>query len=112
MADGFGLHTAQVPLFVDPVQRVVNFESMVRFRGSSYSVPPSHAGQPVMVAADGGHVVVTVDDMIIAERDHLAELRKITNERVPLPDDAPRWTVRFDQAVATTPLTTCEEVVA
>lgn len=111
--------------FIDPVQRVVNYESMVRFRGSSYSVPPTHAGQPVMVAADAGHVIVTVDDAIIAEhreaerpgqcivdRDHLADLWKITNERVPLPDDAPRWTVRFDDAVATTPLTTYEEVVA
>jgi transposase len=111
--------------FVDPVQRVVSFESMVRFQGSSYSVPPAHAGRPVMVAADAGHVIVTVDDAIVAEhrqaerpgqciveRDHLAELWKITNERIALPADAPRWHIRFDEAVATTPLATYEEVAS
>jgi len=111
--------------FVDPVQRVVSTESMVRFGGSAYSVPPEHAGRTVTVAADAGQVIVKVNDSIVAEhrqatqpgqciveREHLAELWRITNERVALPDDAPRWTLRFDQAVATTPLTTFEEAFA
>lgn len=111
--------------FVDPVQRVVSVESMVRFGGSSYSVPPEHAGRPVTVAADAGQVIVRAGDTIVAEhrraeragqcivdKEHLAELWRITNERITLPDDAPRWHMRFDQSVATTPLATFEEVVA
>lgn len=111
--------------FVDPVQRVVNAESMVRFGGSAYSVPPEHAGRPVMVAADAGRIVVRAGDTIVAEhrqaerpgqciveKEHLAELWRITNERLKVPDDAPRWRVRFDQSVATTPLATFEEVLA
>jgi hypothetical protein len=98
---------------------------MIRYQGSSYSVPPAHAGQPVMVSASAGQIVIAAGDTIVAEhrqaqrpgqcivdREHLAELWRITNERVTLPDDAPRWTVRFDEAVATTPLVRYEEVVA
>jgi len=111
--------------FVDPVQRTVSFESMIQFHGSRYSVPPLYAGQKVQVAAEGGHVLVRVGDTVIAEhreaqrsgqciveKDHLAELWKLTQEQIKVPDDAPRWNVRFDQSVATTPLTTFEEVLA
>jgi hypothetical protein len=110
--------------FLDPVPRVVSYESMVQFRGSRYSVPPEHAGKTVEVVADGGQIFVRLNDVIIAEHreaagkgqcvvqpEHLAELWKITEQQVRPPDDAPRWTVTFDQSVATTPLATFEEVL-
>jgi transposase len=109
--------------FVDPVARVVSYESMIRFHGSRYSVPPQYAGQSVQVAAEGGQVLVRVGDTVIAEhheapqpgrcvvqKDHLAEVWKLTEQQIRVPDNAPRWNVRFDQAVATTPLATFEEV--
>ena len=109
--------------FIDPVTRVVSYESMIRFDGSAYSVPPCHAGKTVHVAADGGQIVVRVDDAIVAEHrqavgrgacvvnpDHMAELWKLSQQQTPLPDDAKRWSITFDQSVATTPLATFEEV--
>lgn len=111
--------------FIDPVQRVVSYESMVQFHGSRYSVPPEFAGRSVQVAAEGGQIFVRLGDTVIAEhrqaqrpglcvveKDHLAQLWKLTQQQVRLPDDSPRWHVRFDHAVQTTPLTTFEEVLA
>ena len=111
--------------FIDPVLRTVSYESMVQFRGSRYSVPPAHAGKQVQVVADGGQIMVRLDDAIIAEhresaakgmcvvqKEHLAELWKITEQQIKPPDDAPRWRVTFDQAVAATPLATFEEALA
>lgn len=111
--------------FVDPVPRVVNFESMIHFQDSTYSVPPIHAGNSVMVNADAGQITVMAGDTIIAEhhqaerpgqcivdREHIQEVWKLTNEHVPFPKDAPRWKVSFSGSVETTPLVTYEEVVA
>lgn len=111
--------------FIDPAPRVVSYESMIQFRGSRYSVPPEYAGKKVNVVADGGQIIVRLDDAIIAEhrqaigrgmcvvrKEHMAELWKITRRQIKPPDDTPRWTVTFDQAVATTPLATFEEVMA
>jgi transposase len=117
----------QVPpyRFIDPVRRVVSYESMVQFHGSRYSVPPQYAGQKVEVTAEGGQILVRVGDTIIAEhrqaqrpgqcvveKQHMAELWRLTQQQVHLPDEAPRWHVRFDQHVQTTPLATFEEVIA
>lgn len=109
--------------FVDPVQRTVSYESMIRFRGSRYSVPPAYAGQCVQVVAEGGQIVVRAGDAIIAEhrqaqqpgqciveKDHLAELWRLTEQQVRPPEDAPAWHVHFDQQVSTTPLSVFEEV--
>ncbi len=111
--------------FVDPVSRVVSYESMVHFRGSRYSVPPEHAGKTVQVVADGGQILVRLNDAIVTEhreaagkglcvveKEHLAELWKITQQQIRPPEDAPRWNVRFDQVVHTTPLAVFEEVLA
>lgn len=110
---------------IDPIKRIVTAESMVRVGGSSYSVPPAHVGEHVTVSATGGEIVIIAKDAIIAQHrkaehtgqcivqsEHIAEVWKITNERVPKPDGAPRWHLTFDQSVATTPLTTFEEVCA
>ena len=110
--------------FIDPVQRTVNWESMVHFQGSRYSVPPEYAGQTVHVAASGGQIFVKTGDTVIAEhrealqpgqciveKDHLAELWKITRQQIQPPPDAQRWQVTFDQSVQQTPLTRFEEVL-
>lgn len=89
--------------FIDPVERAVSYESMIRFQGSQYSVPPDYAGRHVQVVAEGGQIFVRADDAIIAEhrqahgrgqcivnKDHLAELWKLTQQQVPVADDAPR----------------------
>ena len=84
--------------YLDPVRRVVSFEAMVHYRGSRYSVPPGFAGKPVEVAAAGGQVVIRCGDVVVAEhreaalpgqciaaREHIAELWRITHERVAAP---------------------------
>jgi transposase len=91
---------ASVPAyrFVDSVNRTVNFEAMVLYEGSRYSVPPRFAGQQVRVSALGGQVVVRLGDAIIAEhveatspgqciaaREHISELWKFTNEQMRRP---------------------------
>jgi transposase len=110
--------------FLDPVKRVVSFEAMVHVRGSRYSVPPEFAGKTVEVAAGGGHIVIRAGDRVIAEhheaarpgqsivdRDHLAELWKVTQELIKPP-------VRWDPCLIATPevaqvdLRQFEEVVA
>jgi len=48
----------------------------------------------------------------VVDKDHLAELWKLTRQQVRPPEDAPAWHVHFDQRVQTTPLSTFEEVRA
>jgi transposase len=118
---------AGVPVYryVDPVQRIVNYESMVHFQGSRYSVPPDYAGQTVQVLAQGGQIAIRAGEVIIAEhrqavqpgqsivhKDHLAELWKLTLQRSPPPDQSPRWKMVFTDAVQQTPLSTFAEVCA
>lgn len=109
--------------FLDPVRRSVSWESMVHYQGSRYSVPPEYAGQTVEVAASGGQIVVRQGDTILAEhrqatsagqsivqRDHLAELWRISERQVPVPA-GPRWHVDFEPTVQTMPLSRFEEAL-
>jgi transposase len=118
------LAAAPVYRFLDPVARSVSWESMVHFQGSRYSVPPEYAGKTVQVAASGGQIVVRLGDAIIAEhrqaaqggqsiieKDHLAQLWKITQQQVPVPENS-RWRIHFDQAVQQMPLARFEEVLS
>jgi transposase len=104
------------------VQRTVNWEALVHFRGSRYSVPPSFAGQIVEVLAEGGRILIRSGDTIVAEhrqaaqsgqcialKEHLAELWKLTAERTPLPQE-PRWHLDLTPSVQQTPLAIFEEV--
>jgi transposase len=113
---------APVYRFLDPVSRQVNWEAMVRFQGSRYSVPPQFAGKTVHVAAAGGQIVIRAEDAIIAEhrqaaepgqsivhKEHLAELWKITEQQVQVPR-GPRWQITFEQQVERMPLSAFEEV--
>jgi len=110
--------------FIDPVTRTVNYESMVHFQGSKYSVPPSYAGKSVSIAASGMHIVIQAENMIIAEhkqamkagqcivdKDHLAELWKMTEQQIRPPKTGVPWSVKFNQPVHKTPLGVFEEVV-
>jgi hypothetical protein len=109
---------------VDPVQRTVSWEALVQFQGSRYSVPPAYAGQVVEVAADGGQILVSTGDTIIAEhrqaaqpgqcvaaKEHLAELWKLSAERTPAPRE-PRWQLDLSPSVQQMPLAIFEEVCA
>jgi len=110
--------------FLDPVRRGVSWESMVHFQGSRYSVPPEYAGKTVEVAADAGQIIVRLGDAIVAEhrqataagqcivkREHLAELWKITQQQMAVPQAA-RWHVDFQPTVETMPLSLFEEVLS
>jgi transposase len=98
--------------YVEPVQRQVSFEAMVHYDGSRYSVPPSHAGQSVEVLAADGAIRVRLGDAIIAEhpkatksgqcitnREHIAELWRLTADRVPVPEKKPLCQIAFSQQV-------------
>jgi len=108
--------------YLDPVGRTVNWESMVHFRGSRYSVPPAYAGQKVQVAAAGGQIVIQAGEAIIAEhrqaaqsgqcivdKSHLEELWKVTCRQVPSPEVRPPFDAAT-LAVQTTALRVYEEV--
>ena len=116
---------ASVYRFLDPVRRTVSWESLVHFQGSRYSVPPEYAGKTVEIAASGGQIVIQLSDTIIAEhrqasragqcivqRDHLAELWKITERQTPMPPRESRWRIDFEASVQTLPLSRFEEVLA
>lgn len=107
----------------EPVSRKVNWESMVRFDGSRYSVPPEHAGKTVSIEASAGVITIRSKELIIAEhkqalkpgqsivdKDHLAELWKLTSQQIKPPENSPRWNVCFDQNVEQVELSTFEEV--
>jgi len=109
--------------FLDPVRRTVSWEAMVHYQGSRYSVPPEHAGKTVEIAASGGQIAIRLDDAIVAEhrqaaaagqciveRDHLAELWKITQRHIPVPEGK-RWKIDFQPTVETLPLSRFEEVL-
>lgn len=110
--------------FHDPVTRTVSWESMVRYSGSKYSVPPKYAGQSVKVHMIDNKIEIRSEDCIIAEhvaaarsgqsivcKEHLAELWKITAQQVsPPPAEQPRWTIEFTQDVDQVPLTRFEQV--
>lgn len=111
--------------FIDPAPRQVSWESLVSFQGSRYSVPPQYAGTTVAVAAVGGQIIVRAGDAIIAEhkqaaaagqciveKDHLAELWKITEQQVRVPEGSARWRIDFTPVVERLPLSAFEEVVA
>jgi transposase len=110
--------------YLDPVNRTVNYESMVHYRGSRYSVPPAYAGQRVHVMAQGGMITVACGDTVIAEhrqalkagqcvvhKDHLAELWKLTEQQTR-PTSSRRWEITLTQSVQQRPLTVFDEVAA
>lgn len=55
------------------MQRTVDWEALVQFQGSRYSVPPAYAGQTVAVAAEGGQIFIRTGDAIIAEHRQAAQ---------------------------------------
>jgi transposase len=110
--------------YIDPVKRTVSWESMVRFEGSRYSVPPAFAGKSVVVSSVGGVVVVRADDMVITEhakaatsgqcivhKEHLAELWKITEEQTRQPERS-KWHLSFTQTVQQASLAQFEQVAS
>jgi transposase len=113
---------ASVPPYrhLDPVERTVNWEAMVHYQGSRYSVPPCHAGQKVQVAASGGLIVVRLGDAVLAEhrqaaragqcivdKNHLEELWKVAKEHIE-PAQEVRWRAA-EPEVARAPLSAFEE---
>jgi transposase len=117
------LESVPVYNFIDPVARTVSFESMIHFQGSRYSVPPEHAGKVVRVAAECGQIFIRSGDLIIAEhqqagrpgqcivdKEHLAELWKLSVKQAPLPEQRPALCrISFEQTVQQTPLALYEE---
>lgn len=106
---------------VEPVLRKVDVEGFVRWGGSRYSVPPELSGTTVVLTRQEGRIVVRAKDAIVAEHReaprhgatiadprHVAELWRLSVARSKAP--LPSWRLTFDQAVATTPLQTYQEV--
>jgi hypothetical protein len=79
----------------------------------------------VLVLAQGGQIAIRSGDTIIAEhrqavqpgqsivqKDHLAELGKLTLQMTPPPEESYRWKVVFTDAVQQMPLASFAEVCA
>lgn len=101
--------------------RTVDAEGFVRVERSRYSVPPEHVGKLVLVEHSGTTIRVRCDHVIIAEHprasrpgsclaspEHVEAMWRQSLER-PAPTE-PRWQVRFDESVASTPLSCYEQV--
>jgi len=97
------------------VTRKVDWEGLVRFARSRYSVPPQHAGQQVVVELRGQQIVIRCGDLVIAEHsvaarpdsclvqeEHLQALWHQTVRRAAVePDGAPpHWQLRLVSEVA------------
>lgn len=109
---------------IAPVRRTVSWESTICFQGSRYSVPPSFAGEAVMVAAAGGMIMVRSGDKIVAEhpqavrpgqsimdKEHIAEVWKLVNEQTRLPDGRSFHPAQRPE-VQTVPLSVFDEVLS
>ncbi len=95
------------------VTRSVDWEGMVRFERSRYSVPPQHAGQRVVVELRGQKITVRSGEIIIASHEaasrpdshmvdpeHLEALWRHTLKRTAQrPAPLPHWQMRFAQEV-------------
>jgi transposase len=103
--------------------RTVDVEGFVRLERSRYSVPPEHVGSVVLVEHSGMTIRIRSGELIIAEHpkasrpgsclaapEHVEAMWRQTLERPTQPE--PRWQVRFDETVQTTPLERYEEVVS
>jgi hypothetical protein len=87
----------------------VDWEGMVRFESSRYSVPPQHAGQRVVVELRGQEITIRCGEMIIASHEaaihsdshvvqtaHVEALWKATLKRLSQrPTPLPHWQMRF-----------------
>ena len=116
------LETGSVPPYrvSERSLRKVDAEGYVHLERSRYSVPPEHVGKPVLVEHRGATIRVCIGDFIIAEHPraerprstvadeaHVEAMWRMSLERPARP--LPRWQVRFDSTVATTPLAAYEE---
>lgn len=116
---------SSVPAYrhLSPVHRTVSWESLVHFEGSRYSVPPAFAGKTVQVHAEHGTVLVRCGDTAIAEhqqamragqsimdKDHLAELWKLTEQQTRAPE-RPSWNLQWTGSVQEVPLRVFDEVL-
>lgn len=100
------------------VTRMVDWEGMVRFERSRYSVPPQHAGQKVVVELRGQQITVRSGELIVAshqmaahpdshvvDEEHVAALWRHTLKRVSQrPAPLPHWQMRFAHEVERTDL--------
>lgn len=95
------------------VTRKVDWEGLVRFDGSRYSVPPSHAGHRVTVELRGQQITVRRGELIVATHEAAARadshvvqtahvealwkatLRRASQRAAPLP----RWQMSFAHEV-------------
>jgi len=105
------------------VQRQASWEATVRFDRSRYTIPPEHAGKPVVVEAFTEKIIIRSGDLIIAEHqratqsdsfitrpEHVAALWQLSLQK-PAPA-APNWQLSFSDAVAVTPLAAYEQTAA
>ena len=101
--------------------RVVDTSGFVRYRGSRYSVPPTHVGSTVLVEEGSTALRIRSGDLIIAEhklaqapgscvsqREHVEQLWRLSLKRAPEPQ--PNWRLTFEQQVETPGLSFYEEV--
>ena len=101
------------------VARTVDWEGMVHFARSRYSVPPEHAGHKVLVEQHEHKIVIRSGDLIIAEHAaaprpgsyvgdpaHLQALWQLSLQRstASLGESLPHWQLTFQDAVATVDL--------
>lgn len=107
-------------ILAQPVQRQAAWDATVRFDRSRYSIPPEHAGQPVLVEAFDQRIIIRTGQLVIAEHqraarpdssivqpEHLAALWQLSLKQ-PAPP-APCWQLSFSDEVAVTPLAAYEQ---
>lgn len=117
------LHSITPYLLSQQVPRQAAWDASVRFDRSRYSIPPEHAGKPVLVEAFTEKIIIRSENLIIAEHqratrpdsfiaqpEHIAALWQLSLQK-PAPA-APSWQLSFSDAVVVTPLAAYEQTAA
>jgi len=101
--------------------RQVAADGFVHLERSTYSVPPEHVGQTVLVEFGEQRVVIRAGDLVVAEHaraphpgacmtqpEHVAAFWKLCQLPDP-PRGTPNWQLTFPEGVATRPLSAYEQ---
>jgi transposase len=118
---------AAIQPFVIPdlLTRTADRESFVSVDGSRYSVPPSHAGQKLLVMRRPQSLLIVAGEQVITEHpraqgpgecfvkpEHMQEVWKLSLPNATKPKDAIEWNITFEESVQARPLSRYEDAIA
>jgi transposase len=118
------LSSIQSFVIPDLFARTADRESFVSVDGSRYSVPPSHAGQKLLVMRRPESLVILSAEQVLTEHprahrpgecivkpEHMQELWRLSLPPSAKPTDERNWEITFEEAVQSRPLSRYEDAI-